>query len=70
MSGSPEGQRPSRDVAPADAADAARRRLRDRVFGEVLPDTTSDEREGSERAGSGDSADDEWLRSNVPPHHS
>jgi hypothetical protein len=48
-------------------ADAERRRqrLRERVFGDVLPDTTGDERgPGSEGGGN-----DEWLRSNVPPHH-
>jgi hypothetical protein len=37
------------------------------VFGEVLPDTTTDERTGDE-AGP-DSGSDEWLRANVPPHH-
>ncbi|MEU4315333.1 hypothetical protein [Nocardia sp. NPDC024068] len=38
----------------------------DRVFGEVLPSTTRDEwdeRPPSDRDG------DEWLRSQVPPHH-
>jgi hypothetical protein len=52
----------------ADDADAARRRrLRQQVFGDVLPDTTSDERD----RGAGESGEnvDEWLRSNVPPHH-
>lgn len=45
-----------------------RRRLRDKVFGDVLPETTADERDQA----SGDperSGNDEWLRSNVPPHH-
>ncbi len=46
----------------------SRRRLRDEVFGDVLPETTQDERDQlsgeSER-----STNDEWLRSNVPPHH-
>jgi hypothetical protein len=38
------------------------------VFGDVLPDTTSDERDpesGEQR----DEAQDRWLRSQVPPHH-
>lgn len=36
-----------------------------RIFGEVLPDTTRDERgPGEERSDS-----DEWLRRQVPPHH-
>ncbi|WP_327149625.1 hypothetical protein [Nocardia sp. NBC_01329] len=38
----------------------------DRVFGEVLPSTTRDERD--EGAGPGADGDD-WLRSQVPPHH-
>ena len=46
----------------------SRRRLRDKVFGDVLPETTGDERDQSsgesERSGN-----EEWLRSNVPPHH-
>jgi len=45
----------------------ARRRLREKVFGDVLPDTTADERDGgADRDASGG---DEWLRRNVPPHH-
>jgi hypothetical protein len=49
-------------------AEAARRRRRAEVFGEVLPESTRDDRDpsGSERSGD---ASDEWLRSNVPPHH-
>jgi hypothetical protein len=51
-----------------EADDAQRRRLRDEVFGDVLPETTGDER--SLGAGETDSGgNDEWLRSNVPPHH-
>lgn len=54
--------------AVSQAEAARRRRLRERVFGEVLPDTTSDERYGG-RPESGGRDDDDWLRSNVPPHH-
>jgi hypothetical protein len=35
------------------------------VFGDVLPDVTSDERD-PERTGSGD---DTWFEDNRPPHH-
>lgn len=36
-----------------------------RIFGDVLPETTRDERgPGDDRSGS-----DEWLRRQVPPHH-
>ncbi|MCR8692840.1 hypothetical protein NWP13_09900 [Rhodococcus pyridinivorans] len=38
-----------------------------RIFGDVLPETTRDER-GESDAGVGDS--DEWLRRQVPPHYS
>ncbi|CCF65492.1 hypothetical protein [Nocardia cyriacigeorgica] len=37
-----------------------------RIFGDVLPETTSDER-GDER--DTPSSADDWLRSQVPPHH-
>lgn len=50
------------------AAERARRRAR--VFGDILPETTRDERSGGEADGAGvEGADDEWLRSNVPPHY-
>jgi hypothetical protein len=62
---------------------AARARRRAEVFGEVLPDATSDERapgadgkdgpDGPDGPGEGRDAGrdaaDEWLRTNVPPHH-
>lgn len=48
-------------------ANERRRLVRERVFGDVLPETTSDERT-PEETGSED-ASEEWLRRNVPPHH-
>ncbi len=53
---------------------AAERKARlDRVFGDVLPETTSDERDSGppSSAGRGDDSDpgEEWLRAQVPPHH-
>jgi hypothetical protein len=50
---------------PAEADRERRRRLA-AVFGEVLPETTQDEREP---AAPDDDARDHWLRSQVPPHH-
>lgn len=48
-------------------AEAARRRRRAAVFGEVLPDATGDERaDWGDRAATGS---EEWLRAQVPPHH-
>jgi hypothetical protein len=62
---------PARDqeARRPDATEAERRRRRARVFGDVLPEGTSDERgdgwsEREPREGS-----DEWLRRQVPPHH-
>ena len=47
---------------------AARRRARlAEVFGDVLPETTSDERDPDVRPE--DTASDTWLREQVPPHH-
>jgi hypothetical protein len=44
-----------------------KRRLAE-VFGDVLPDTTSDEREQQSDAAD-ESARDSWYRDQVPPHH-
>ncbi|MEU3274811.1 hypothetical protein ABZ639_28525 [Saccharomonospora sp. NPDC006951] len=47
------------------AGTARRDRRLDDVFGEVLPETTSDEREPrADRQ-----ASDEWYLDNRPPHH-
>jgi hypothetical protein len=51
---------------PASESEAARRRRLDEVFGEVLPETTSDERDDRE---TGSDSSDRWLREQVPPHH-
>jgi hypothetical protein len=44
-----------------------KRRLAE-VFGDVLPETTSDERD-TESAASDERARDTWYRDQVPPHH-
>ncbi|MFD4194225.1 MULTISPECIES: hypothetical protein [Amycolatopsis] len=41
------------------------RRKLDEIFGEVLPETTSDEREPERPARD----EDAWYRENRPPHH-
>ena len=54
---------PGRDETPAE-----RRARIDAVFGDLLPETTSDERDpGTVRSES--DAGDAWLRAQVPPHH-
>jgi hypothetical protein len=40
------------------------RRHREAVFGDVLPEQTSDDAPDSDTG-----SDDEWLRDEVPPHH-
>ncbi len=51
--------------------DWVRRKRRALLFGELLPEQTSDDRLEPEtgRGQSGDSASDAWLREQVPPHH-
>lgn len=56
------------EQGPPAESDWARRRRLAAVFGDVLPETTSDERDTDARE-SGEGRDDAWLRSQVPPHH-
>ncbi len=42
-----------------------KRRRRAQIFGDLLPESTDDDRDVEEPA----SRDDDWLRANVPPHH-
>lgn len=63
MSDAPEEQARSSDPA----TEAARRRRRAQVFGDVLPETTSDER--GDGVAEPESASEAWLRRQVPPHH-
>lgn len=52
------------DELGSEARTARARRLAE-VFGEVLPEQTSDDRDPGETSGDGD----DWLRAQVPPHH-
>ncbi|GAA1921507.1 hypothetical protein GCM10009737_23730 [Nocardioides lentus] len=54
--------------AEAEESDWERRRRIAEVFGDVLPETTSDER-GPTAPRDGEPADERWLREQVPPHH-
>jgi hypothetical protein len=58
-------QQPPRRVE----TDWERRRRLAAVFGDTLPDTTSDEREPGTPSGGGEDPGEAWLRSQVPPHH-
>ncbi len=57
----PSGGRPEQDWQ-------RKRRLAE-VFGDVLPDTTADERDPAERSGNAEKSGDTWLEEQVPPHH-
>ncbi len=49
---------------------SSKRRSRDavnKIFGEELPQASTDERETDSAAS--DTDHDDWLRSNIPPHH-
>ena len=50
------------------AADERARR-RAEVFGDVLPQTTGDERASGDEPGDRVGGTDDWLRRQVPPHH-
>jgi hypothetical protein len=52
--------------ASKDEPDWERKRRLARIFGDVLPDTTRDEKDDPEPAERGSDA---WLRAQVPPHH-
>jgi hypothetical protein len=54
-------------AGPDAQSEAARKRRLDEVFGDVLPETTSDERD--DPVPGGGEASDRWLREQVPPHH-
>jgi hypothetical protein len=54
------------DGKTPETASERRRRLA-AIFGDVLPETTSDERDPAE--GDGDDKSEDWLKSQVPPHH-
>lgn len=50
---------------PTPEQEAARKRRLAEVFGDVLPEQTSDDADPQ----SGVDASEEWLRRQVPPHH-
>lgn len=57
-------RRDKREDKPAARAQPRRRLVSD-PFGDVLPDTTGDERD----PGSASRDDEAWYRENRPPHH-
>lgn len=63
--------RPTDPPADPDRRESAweRKRRLAAVFGDVLPETTNDERDRDTRGASDESSSEEWLRRQVPPHH-
>jgi hypothetical protein len=57
---------PSRKTGPE--PEWKRKRRLEQVFGDVLPETTSDEREPGPKP-DGEDPGERWLREQVPPHH-
>ncbi len=60
------------DGEPAGATEPEwqRRRRLAAVFGDVLPETTSDERDhDTADTADAEAAGERWLRAQVPPHH-
>ena len=55
------------DPAERPETEWERKRRLSAVFGDTLPDTTSDEREPG-TSSEGDTSE-EWLKAQVPPHH-
>jgi hypothetical protein len=60
------------EQGPSDArAEAERRRRLAEIFGDVIPEQTSDDADegaASDRR-TGEKAQEDWLKSQVPPHH-
>ncbi|MCW2792594.1 MAG: hypothetical protein JWO76_1692 [Nocardioides sp.] len=50
-------------------SDWQRRRRLAAVFGDVLPETTTDERDPQATGEPGEDAGEAWLKAQVPPHH-
>jgi hypothetical protein len=67
MSTPPE--QPEPEATEPGETDWERRKRLAAVFGDVLPETTQDERDPGEARASGEDATDAWLRAQVPPHH-
>ena len=62
----PDSTEPDSTEADSTEPEWARRRRLAAVFGDVLPETTGDERGSRDEGGD---RGEEWLRRQVPPHH-
>lgn len=60
---------PSTDKPASDEPEWKRRRRLAAVFGDVLPETTGDDRDDDGAGRSADAASEAWLKAQRPPHH-
>ena len=56
------------EPAKPNEAEWVRRKRLEAVFGDVLPESTTDDQAAPEAVAK-ESASDAWLREQVPPHH-
>jgi hypothetical protein len=69
-----QGSREAREPREPREPDWERRKRRAEIFGDVLPESTRDDRDtdGADRRGGGrpgEGVGERWLRDQVPPHH-
>ena len=57
------------DSSESAGRETERQRRRAEVFGDVLPEQTRDDQSADRVDRSPDGSAEEWLRSQVPPHH-
>ena len=62
-------QAPERAGDRSGETDWERRRRLAEVFGDVLPETTRDERDPETGRSRGEDPGERWLKDQVPPHH-
>ena len=60
---------PANEHEPTPEAAWERKRRLAELFGDVLPDTTADERDPADGSPPREGRGDVWLREQVPPHH-
>lgn len=76
MSDDPTATDDARPDPEAEAQESVRRSAQHRrrlaeIFGDVIPEQTSDDADPDGAAGrrTGEQAQEDWLKSQVPPHH-
>ena len=73
MTHEPEDDEPVTDDAADDRldarADAERRRRLAEIFGDVIPEQTSDDDGAGAERRTEEKVQEDWLKSQVPPHH-